>query len=101
MTYLRHIGVVTNIEPRFDAWVRSIDSYSGTDLHYLNPKGVIPAAAVIKKGERRPNPFREKRRFDLTDYSAAGKIEEQEDEESEEEQEISKLDKSKLVDMEG
>ncbi|KAI0064005.1 pseudouridine synthase [Artomyces pyxidatus] len=82
----------------FDAWVRSVDAYSGSDLLYLNPRGIIPAAAVIKKGTRRGNPFREKRRFDVTDYSAAGKIEEHDDEE--EEQEVV-IDKSKLADMEG
>ncbi|TFY71529.1 hypothetical protein EVG20_g1474 [Dentipellis fragilis] len=84
----------------FDAWVRSVDAYTGKDLSYLNAKGVIPAAAVIKKGERRALPFREKRRFDATDFSATGKIEEQEGEEEEEEEGMT-LDKARLVDMEG
>jgi tRNA pseudouridine38-40 synthase len=54
--------------PSFDAWIRSTDSYAGNDLLYLNHKGIIPDAAVIKKGERRNNPFREKRRFDATGF---------------------------------
>ena len=52
----------------FDAWIRTTDSYAGNDLLYLNHRGVIPDAAVIKKGERRSNPFREKRRFDSTGF---------------------------------
>ncbi|THH18354.1 hypothetical protein EW146_g2617 [Bondarzewia mesenterica] len=85
----------------FDAWVRSIDVYSGSDLSYLNPKGIIPASAVIKKNERRTNPFREKKRFDATDYSAAKiDIEQDEEDEAEAEQEGA-MDKTKLADMEG
>lgn len=81
-----------------------IDGYSGNDLLYLNPKGIIPAEVVIKKGERRSNPFREKKLFDSTSFPEgrvkAGQInldiEEDEDEEIE-----GKLDKAKLADMEG
>lgn len=36
---------------------------------YLNPEGTIHPAAVINKGERRENPFKEKRRFDATSFS--------------------------------
>lgn len=86
--------------PRFDAWVRSIDAYAGDDLLYLNPKGVIPAAAVIKRSERRKNPFREKKRFDVTDFPESGKVEVDEAEDEEEEQDVV-MDKAKLVDMEG
>jgi len=85
--------------PRFDAWVRSIDAYSGDDLLYLNPKGVIPAAAVIKRTERRKNPFREKKRFDVTNFPDNSKVEVDEAEEEEEEQGVV-MDKAKLVDME-
>lgn len=84
---------------RFDAWIRSIDSYGGGDLGYLNPKGNIPASAVIKKGERRANPFREKKKFDTTEYAEKGKIEM--DEGPEEEAEEETFDKKVLVDMEG
>jgi tRNA pseudouridine38-40 synthase len=35
----------------------------------LNPKGIIHPAAVIRKGERRENPFKERRRFDATRFS--------------------------------
>jgi tRNA pseudouridine38-40 synthase len=34
----------------------------------LNHQGIIPDAAVIKKGEKRSNPFREKKRFDSTHF---------------------------------
>jgi len=80
--------------------VRSIDAYSGDDLLYLNPKGVIPAAAVIKRSERRKNPFREKKRFDVTDLPESSKVEVDEAEDEEEEQDVV-MDKAKLVDMEG
>lgn len=90
---------------RFDAWIRSIDSYGGNDLSYLNPKGTIPASAVIKRNERRANPFREKKRFDTTDFAEKGKIEievEAEAEDGQEEEvEEEVFDKKKLVDMEG
>jgi tRNA pseudouridine38-40 synthase len=84
----------------FDAWVRSTDAYSGDDLLYLNPKGVIPTAAVVKRSERRKNPFREKRRFDVTDFPENGKIEVDEAEEEGDEQDVV-MDKAELADMEG
>ncbi|KAI0272369.1 tRNA pseudouridine synthase [Gloeopeniophorella convolvens] len=88
----------------FDAWIRSVDAYAGDDLLYLNPKGIVPAAAVLKKGERRKNPFREKRRFDTTDFAAAGRIEVEADAEDAEEEEVegvAAMDKAALADMEG
>ena len=98
----------------FDAWIRSIDKYTGTDLLYLNPKGVIPAKAVIERGVRRANPFREKKRFDATSFPVGGskeegddgeeegkRGEEDEDEEDEDEEQEGKLDKKALADMEG
>ncbi|KAG8989601.1 tRNA pseudouridine synthase 1 [Tulasnella sp. JGI-2019a] len=43
-----------NAKNIFDRWLRYIDEYDGEDLLYLNPKGIIPPAAVFgKKGERR------------------------------------------------
>lgn len=84
----------------FDAWVRSVDMYSGDDLLYLNPRGIIPAAAVLKKSERRKNPFREKKRFDATNFPETTKNEADEQEEDEEEQ-VTTIDKAKLVEMEG
>jgi tRNA pseudouridine38-40 synthase len=84
--------------------MRIVDRYSGDDLLYFNPKGTIPTAAILKKGEPRTNRFKERKRFDLTDYSAAQlkevEVDEEgvEDEEGDEEQE---LDKAKLADMEG
>ncbi|KAI0794185.1 tRNA pseudouridine synthase [Fomes fomentarius] len=89
----------------FDGWIRSVDAYAGHDLEYLNPKGVIPATAVIKRGEHRPNPFREKKRFDATSFPAGVSGENAtsiENEESEEEEETQlPLDKEELADLEG
>jgi tRNA pseudouridine38-40 synthase len=84
--------------------MHAIDSYVGSDLGYLNPKGSIPATAVIKKHERRTNPFREKKRFDSTNFpttgsSSAGDLEVRPDEDDEEDEE--ELDKNTLADMEG
>jgi tRNA pseudouridine38-40 synthase len=86
---------------RFDAWVRSTDAYSGDDLLYLNPKGVIPAAAVVKRSERRKNPFREKRRFDVTEFPENNKVDVGDVEDDGDEQQDVVLDKAQLVDMEG
>lgn len=88
----------------FDGWIRSIDAYAGNDLGYLNPKGVIPTTAVIKRGEFRPNPFREKKRFDATSFPAGAGAENAaslEAEESEEEEAQLPLNKEELADMEG
>ncbi|KAI0924499.1 hypothetical protein AcW2_005373 [Taiwanofungus camphoratus] len=84
----------------FDAWVRSVDTYAGNDLLYLNSKGIIPASAVIKKGERRSNPFREKKRFDSTSFPASAEAKPSAQEEDEEDEEGT-LDKAELADMEG
>ncbi|CDO73347.1 hypothetical protein BN946_scf185008.g110 [Trametes cinnabarina] len=91
----------------FDGWIRSIDAYAGHDLEYLNPKGIIPQSAVIKRGEFRNNPFREKKRFDATsfpvggagDAAAAGSLEGEES--SEEEETQLPLDKEELADLDG
>lgn len=37
----------------FDTWLRSVDSHSGDDFGYLNPKGVIPPSAVVKRDTKR------------------------------------------------
>ncbi|OJT07586.1 tRNA pseudouridine synthase 1 [Trametes pubescens] len=89
----------------FDGWIRSIDAYAGHDLEYLNPKGIVPQSAVIKKGEHRNNPFREKKRYDATSFptgkiAAAGAAEEEE-ESSEDEEAHLPLDKEELADLEG
>ena len=96
---------------RFDRWIRSIDSYSGPDLTYLNPKGEIPDSAVRKLGEQRSNPFREKRLFDSTDFtneSALKNVEidiQLDDNDdgggADEEEEGQGVDKEKLAEMEG
>ncbi|KAI0741709.1 tRNA pseudouridine synthase [Daedaleopsis nitida] len=95
-----------SIEDRFgifDGWIRSVDAYAGHDLEYLNPKGVIPASAVIKRGDLRTNPFREKKRFDATSFPTGGSVETlvgQEESEEDEETQLP-LDKEELADMEG
>ncbi|GAA5855177.1 hypothetical protein JCM8547_008972 [Rhodosporidiobolus lusitaniae] len=35
----------------FSKWLNYLETYIGNDFDYLNPKGVIPASAVFKKGE--------------------------------------------------
>lgn len=79
----------------FDSWIRSIDTYCGRDLLYFNQKGVIPPSIILQKGERRPNPFREKRRFDATGPLTLDNADEEDDEEE------NVVDTSKLAEMEG
>jgi tRNA pseudouridine38-40 synthase len=81
---------------RFDAWMHSIDSYSGNDLLYLNPKGIIPVAAVIKVGEKRTKPLKHKKRFDATGFTDTSKVET-----FEEEEEDTIIDKGRLAETEG
>lgn len=83
---------------RFDAWIRAIDCYAGNDLLYLNPKGTIPPAAVITKGSRRENAFREKKKFDATSFSVDDDPIKSADEDDEDGATISKRD---LADTEG
>ncbi|KAJ3573587.1 hypothetical protein NP233_g2338 [Leucocoprinus birnbaumii] len=92
----------------FDAWVRMVDNYAGNDLLYLNPEGTVPEAAIIKRGEKREQPFRERRVFDATSFSETDNIktklqqaEEGVAEEEVEEEEEAKLDKRRLADTEG
>ena len=55
---------------------------------------------MIKKSERRKNPFRERKRFDVTDILENSKVEVDEAEDEGEEQDIV-MDKAKLADLEG
>jgi tRNA pseudouridine38-40 synthase len=66
----------------------------------LNAKGVIPESAVLKRGQRRTNGFREQRRFDLTGFQEGEKTD-LVDEDSAGEDEEEKLDKKALAEMEG
>lgn len=67
---------------------------------YLNRKGTIPSNAVIKKTERRPNPFREKK-FDATDYAEKGKTQIQMDDEEGQDEEVEEYHTTNLMDMDG
>ena len=87
-----------------------MDKYTGNDLAYLNARGVIPdRAALPPKGQARQNPFREKRKFDLTDYSPAQLSEVMRENDAddgaegqdEEEAEAENMSKKELADMEG
>ena len=60
--------VLIFFSPRFDAWIYTIDAYTGQDLLYLNHMGKIPPESVVKKGERRANPFKERKKFNTTDF---------------------------------
>lgn len=71
-----------------------VDAYSGNDLLYLNPKGTIPTAAVIKD-RHRDNPFKEKRLFDATSFPQQGVEMEEEDEDEVE------IDKQTRIETEG
>ncbi|KAJ7918660.1 pseudouridine synthase [Mycena leptocephala] len=79
----------------FDAWIRMVDAYGGNDLLYLNPKGTIPPAAVIKERHRKM-PFKEKRLFDATSFP-----EMRQSLEAEEDEEEVEVDKRTRVDTEG
>ena len=61
---------------------------------------------MVKRSERRKNPFREKRRFNVTDFPENSKVEvdeadgDDDDDDDGEEQDVV-MDKEELVDMEG
>lgn len=83
----------------FHAWIQSIDSYNGNDLLYLNPKAIIPAAAIIKKGdksEKRYKPFKDQKRFDATGFEG---VDESQGNALEEDNDVI-MDKYRLADME-
>lgn len=64
----------------------------------------MPEAAVIKRGEKRSNPFREKKRFDVTTFPAGadvGKLMAEEEEKDAEEEQDESLNKKELLEMEG
>ncbi|PFH51845.1 hypothetical protein AMATHDRAFT_141626 [Amanita thiersii Skay4041] len=94
---MREVEDVTGL---FDAWIRSVDSYTGNDLRYFNPKGIIPDAAVIKKEERRENPFREQRKFNTTGFALTD-IEAKARAQEEDEEEDLLVDKKNLEEAEG
>lgn len=76
--------------------MRYVDNYEGNDLLYLNSRGIIPAAAIIKKDvKRRPKPFKESKRFDVTNIKDAPPLEEESGSEEE------SMSKPALEDMEG
>jgi len=52
----------------FDAWIHTVDAYTGQDLLYLNHEGNIPPESVVRKGERRENPFKERKEFSSIDF---------------------------------
>ena len=93
-----HLATDLNLRRRFDAWVRSLDFYAGHDLLYLSPSGTIPDVAVIKKGMKRENPFKEKRVFDSTSFPDKSKLEDGSDAEVEDDLPTNKRD---LAEMEG
>jgi len=84
-----------------------VDNYAGKDLLYLNPGGTIPEVAIIKKGEKREQSFRERRVFDATSFSEGDDIKsklrqaEERPAEEDEEETDTKLDEKQLADFEG
>ncbi len=55
---------------------------------------------MVKRSERRKNPFREKKRFDVTDFPENSKVEVDEPDDDGDEQDVV-TDKAELADMEG
>jgi tRNA pseudouridine38-40 synthase len=70
-------------------------------LQYLNPKGIIPPMAVIKKGQKRDNPFKEKKRFDASSFPVAKGGQADTEGPDGDDDEESTLDRKQLADMEG
>jgi len=89
---------------RFDAWIRMVDNYAGKDLLYLSPRGTIPEVAIIRKGDKREQAFRERRIFDATGFSGdniKSKLQQVEAGPAEEDEEEVELDQKQLIDAEG
>lgn len=80
---------------RFNDWIKSIDVYKGGDLSYFIGGGAIPEHAIVKKGVRRQNPFRELKRFDANNYERVVPMEEDTAFDDE------KVDRRMLDEMEG
>lgn len=55
---------------------------------------------MVKRSERRKNPFRERKRFDITDFPENSKVEVDDAEDDGDEQGVL-MDKAELVEMEG
>ncbi|CAK5267249.1 unnamed protein product [Mycena citricolor] len=70
-----NMRMVEDRDGLYDAWIRNVDDYAGNDLLYLNPKGVIPSAAVVRdrRDRHRKGGFKEKRLFDATSFPTGGK----------------------------
>jgi len=85
----------------FDAWIHTIDAYTGQDLLYLNHKGKIPPESVVKRGERRANPFKEKKQFNSTDYTGSVPSSSLPSLDVEEDEEEERFNKKKREEMEG
>ncbi|KAL1747583.1 pseudouridine synthase [Schizophyllum fasciatum] len=75
----KNMRAVEDRDGLFDAWIRHVDSYTGQELLYLNPKGTVPEVAALKPGAARENPFREKRRFNLTTFDEPSRDESDEE----------------------
>ena len=87
---------------RFDAWVRSLDFYSGNDLLYLSPSGTIPDAAVIIRGVKREKPFKERKVFDSTSFpDKDNELVVEDDESFDEDEDDLPINRRDLVEMDG
>ncbi|KAI5123520.1 hypothetical protein M0805_006680 [Coniferiporia weirii] len=89
----------------FDRWLYTFDRYSGSDLLYYNAQGTIPDAAVVYKGVRRANQFRERKRFDATEFKTdvleKTFADDEEDDDEDDEAEVEKISKRDLEETEG
>ncbi|KAG8946560.1 tRNA pseudouridine synthase 1 [Tulasnella sp. 424] len=84
----------------FNKWIQLIDYYQGEDLAYLNAKGTIVQAAIIKKGERRQNAINQ-RRLNQGTTETSGNAENMEEMIEDEEEEAKGMKGKDLEEMEG
>ena len=67
---------------------------------YLNHRGNIPPESVVRKGERRTNPFKEMKKFNSTNYTDSAGLEPFPPPDPDEEGEGGKTDKKRPEEME-
>ncbi|KAG9046451.1 tRNA pseudouridine synthase 1 [Tulasnella sp. UAMH 9824] len=82
----------------FNRWIQLIDYYQGEDLAYLNAKGAIVQAAIIKKGERRQNALSQRK---LKQDATGSPVNEDMEEIIEDEDETKGMKGKDLEEMEG
>ena len=78
----------------FGKWLNYLDVFQGPDFEFLNPKGVIPAKAIVKVGEFHRDANKHKAKEGKTgDKKIDDHLEAQEEEEEEDEEAYGKKGK--------